>query len=157
MKEKKTMLTLKKADIGDAECITRIKIAAYNQEFRDFGPGTDGGPPDYTSVECTKEGIQTNLYYVIMLDTTMIGSFWLQEREHAHFELEDFVIHPRFQNKGYGRHCLQLMEAQHPEITKWSLGTPTFSVRNQHLYEKMGYTQVGKSDDGFLLLYEKII
>lgn len=48
------------------------------------------------------------------------------------------------------------MEEDHPYIHKWSLGTPCYSVRNRHLYEKSGYKRTGVTDDGFIFLYEKI-
>ena len=149
------MLKLEKAICEDGKAITEIKKAAFNDETRNFGPGTDGGPPGYDSVEDTIEGIKSNIYYRITLNDKTIGSFWLHKINDAHFELEDFVIHPDYQNKGYGKEGLILMEKKHPEIKTWSLGTPHYSTKNQYLYKKMGYKQTGKSDDNFLILYEK--
>jgi ribosomal protein S18 acetylase RimI-like enzyme len=149
------MLTLKRAHVRNAEVITLIKTAAFNKESREFGPGTDGGPPGYDSVECTIEGIESNIYYLICLDKKIIGSLWLHMIDDKQLELEDFVIHPDYQNRGYGKQSLVLMEEAHPEIRIWSLGTPRHSTKNQYLYEKMGYKRVGESDDKLLVLYEK--
>jgi len=90
--------------------VTQIKKAAFNKESREFGPGTDGGPPGYDSVECTIEGIESNINYLIFLDKKIIGSFWIHKINDEQFELEDFVIHPDFQNLGYGKENLVLME-----------------------------------------------
>ncbi|MBN1798851.1 MAG: hypothetical protein JW822_09750 [Spirochaetales bacterium] len=62
------MLTLKKAEVKDAETVTRIKIAAFNKDSREFCTGTAGRPLGYDSVECTIEGITPNIYYLIYLD-----------------------------------------------------------------------------------------
>ncbi len=32
-----------------------------------------------------------------------------------------------------------------------------YSVKNQYLYEKAGYSKTGDTEDGFLFLYEKVI
>jgi len=52
---------------------------------------------------------------------------------------------------------MRLMEEMHPQIKRWILGTPYYSVRNQYLYEKAGYKKTGQSEDGFLFFYEKLI
>ena len=86
------MLMLKRAHVEDAERITRIKTAAFNKETREFGPGTDGGPPGYDSAACTVQGIKENIYYLICLDNRIIGSFWLHKINDHQLELEDFVM-----------------------------------------------------------------
>ena len=60
---------------------------------------------------------------------------------------EDFVIAPEFQGRGYGLKTLQLVEQSYPNIKKWFLSTPIFSVGNQHLYEKFGYCEIGRNDE----------
>ncbi|MCL6458823.1 MAG: N-acetyltransferase, partial [Gorillibacterium sp.] len=65
-------------------------------------------------------------------------------------------IHPDYHNKGFGFQTMLLAEQLHPEIKKWVLGTPYYSISNQHLYEKAGYQKTGQTEDGFLFLYEKL-
>ncbi len=150
------MLRLKIANLKDAETITKNRIAAYNKEHKENSPeGVEGGPPDYDSVQCTMEGIKSNIYYLILLEDNIIGSFWLSLEKENHFELEDFVIHPDYQNLGYGTACIDMMEKKHPDITLWTLATPSFSRKNQHFYEKCGYQRIGKSENNYCVLYEK--
>jgi len=47
---------------------------------------------------------------LIFLDKKIIGSFWIHKINDEQFELEDFVIHPDFQNLGYGKESLILYE-----------------------------------------------
>lgn len=149
------MIKLKEAQIDYAAIITQNRIAAYNDETIRFGSGENGGPPGYDSLDCTIEGLNHNPYYLIQLDNQTIGSFWLDMISTGHCELQDFVIHPDFHNKGYGTEALRLMEKMNPDITLWSLGTPHYSVRNRHLYQKAGFIETGKTDDGFIILFEK--
>lgn len=65
------------------------------------------------------------------------------------------MIHPDYQNLGYGTECINLMEKMHLDITVWTLETPSFSKKNQYFYEKCGYQRTGKSDDNYLVLYKK--
>ena len=151
------MINIVKAEAEDYKYITEIMTLAYNDETRRFGPGRDGGPPGYDSQEVTQRLIKEFLFYKITLDSKIIGSFWLNKVETESYELEDFCIYPEYHNKGFGFKAMKLMEDLHPEIKKWVLGTPHYSVRNQYLYEKMGYKRIGQTEDGFLFLYEKLI
>ena len=72
-----------------------------------------------------------------------------------HFELQDFCIDPIYQNKGYGAKAIKIMEEKHKDIKIWTLSTFKFSLKNQHLYEKMGYVKIGQDKRGFQ--YEKNI
>ncbi len=33
-----------------------------------------------------------------------------------------------------------------PEAQKWILGTPSWAIRNQHFYEKMGFVRVRETE-----------
>ncbi len=149
------MIRLENALIGDVETITEIKKQAYNDETRRFGPGRDGGPTGYDSIEENTRLIREFEVYKIVLNEEIIGCFWLMNMGAEHCELDDFCIHPKHHNKGYGKKVMILMEKTLPHIKKLTLATPHYSVRNQHLYEKMGYEKIGEVENGFLFLYEK--
>ncbi len=151
------MINIVKAELTDSKVITEIKKFAYNDETSRFGPGRDGGPPGYDSEEETRRLIKNYLCYKIILDNDIIGFFWLHGVEQEFYELEDLCIHPKYHNKGFGFKTMSLMEEIHPQIKRWILGTPYYSVRNQYLYEKAGYKKTGQSEDGFLFFYEKLI
>ena len=151
------MINIIKADIEDSKIITEIKKLAYNDETHRFGPGRDGGPPGYESEEETQRLIKNYLFYKIIFDKKIIGFFWLHGDDNKFYELEDLCIHPEQHNKGFGFETLKLMEELHPQIKKWVLGTPYYSVKNQYLYEKIGYKKTGQTEDGFLFFYEKLI
>lgn len=148
---------IKKVSLSDANIIKTINTDAYNDETNRFGPGRDGGPPGYNEIDVIKDLISKYPCYKIVAEDTVIGWFWLHEHDQNTVELEDFCISPIYHNKGYGYETLLKMHELVPEKKKWILGTPHYSVKNQYLYEKAGYKQVGVSEDGFLFLYEKEI
>ena len=150
-------IMLAKALLSDAVMITEINTNAYNDETNRFGPGRDGGPSGYNDIDVIVVLLSKYSCYKIFVEKEIIGWFWLHEHDSCTVELEDFCISPRHQNKGYGYETLLRMQELMPDKKKWILGTPYYSVRNQHLYEKAGYKKIGDSEDGFLFLYEKVI
>lgn len=152
------MLKLVPASIEDAELITRIKTDAYDDEMERFGPDHDiseyWGPQWYSDPNESIRQITQYPCYKMVVDHIAIGCFWLREINSGVVELEDFCIAPKFQNRGYGYTALMEMEKLFQDKKKWVLGTPYYSVRNQHLYEKAGYVKIGESETKFAFLYE---
>ena len=140
------MVTIQKAEIGDAQIITEIKTQAYNKEINTY-LGRNGGPLGYDQIESEIDIINRFLAYKIMLEDKIIGAFFLIPVEETKMRFEDFVILPDFQGRGYGFQTLQLVEESYPQVEEWYLSTPVFSVGNQHLYEKFGYVEIRRNDD----------
>ncbi|WP_342424856.1 GNAT family N-acetyltransferase [Paenibacillus sp. FSL E2-0178] len=62
-------------------------------------------------------------------------------------------INPIHQNQGMGHQVMKLIEAKYPEVQKWWLDTPNWSISNHYFYEKNGYVKI-KEEHG-LFIYEK--
>ena len=146
------MLELKKAVYEDAAAITAIKIRAYNKEINTY-LHRDGGPDGYDRVESQQEILHKFPVWRIELDSALIGALFVAPQDGGVMRLEDFVIEPVQQGKGYGRRVLSMLEALYPEARAWTLCTPVFSVGNRYLYESCGYTAVGEYDG--LIEYRK--
>ena len=146
------MLELKKAAYEDAAAITAIKIRAYNKEINTY-LHRDGGPDGYDRVESQQEILHKFPVWRIELDSALIGALFVAQQDGGVMRLEDFVIEPVQQGKGYGRRVLSMLEALYPEARAWTLCTPEFSVWNRHLYESCGYTAVCEHDG--LIEYRK--
>ncbi|SHK88527.1 Acetyltransferase (GNAT) domain-containing protein [Clostridium cavendishii DSM 21758] len=140
------MLEINKANIDDAKLITDIKIKAYNKEINTY-LGRNGGPSGYNEVASQIDIIKNFIAYKIELDNQIIGALFLIPLEGNKMRFEDFVIEPSFQGKGYGYRVMELIERTYPDINEWQLSTPIFSVGNQHLYKKFGYTEVLRNED----------
>lgn len=148
------MLELKRAVYEDAAAITAIKVRAYNREINTY-LHRDGGPEGYDSVESQQDILRRCPVWRIELDGTLIGALFVVPQDDSAMRLEDFVIEPAQQGKGYGRRVLAMLEALYPEVQVWTLCTPEFSVRNRHLYESCGYAALGEHDR--LIEYRKEI
>lgn len=140
------MIEIKRAQLKDAETITKIKIEAFNKEINTY-LGRNGGPPGYDKVESENNIIANFIAYKIILDDNIIGGLFLIPIEGSKMRFEDFVIDPTYQGNGYGYKVMQLIEKMHPDIKEWQLSTPVFSVGNQHLYTKIGYKEISRNDD----------
>lgn len=98
--------------------------------------------PDYPSPASVLEDLDKYLYHTILLDDQIIGGLYLIEKD-ASLTLEDFCIHPDYQNKGYGYKVMKMLEKEYSHIDKWHLVTPVYSLGNQALYHKLNYKVMG--------------
>ncbi|WP_167957536.1 GNAT family N-acetyltransferase [Anaerosporobacter faecicola] len=159
------LLSLRKAESKDSLLFATIKAAAYDDDRSKSIPVPDQIPDWYygtwyTGLCIPDEAEALRLFenydcYLLLLQDKPIGIFWLHQEEASSLTLEDFCILPAYQNKGYGTAALHLIEEQFPENPVWQLSTPTFCFRNRHLYEKLGYQQIGTASNGSVILYEK--
>lgn len=156
-------MELVKVSMEDAEMVSKINVCAFEDERKKFGPWKNNEGPEwyqgkwYTDLNLVKQLIKEHYYYKILVDQEIIGCFWLHDIDEKTIELEDFCILPEYQGKGYGYQALRDMEKLFPSRQKCVLGTPAYSIRNHHLYEKAGYRKVGMTAEDMVFLYEKNI
>ncbi|WP_160692232.1 GNAT family N-acetyltransferase [Clostridium sp. C2-6-12] len=161
------MINLRIADLSDTKQFAYIKAEAYSDDRSKSKPDEDNIPEWYNGEwfkglgiidEAEAKRLIENYYcYMILLEETPIGVFWLHHETEGYFELEDFCILPAYQGKGYGTIVLKLMEELYPDNKTWMLGTPYFCRRNRHLYEKVGYAYDGTASNDTVILYKKCI
>ena len=60
----------------------------------------------------------------------------------GHFEVGRIWVDPEYQTQGVGQASMQAMFCLHPDVKKWTLDTPSWVVRNQHFYEKLGFIRI---------------
>ena len=158
-------INLMRADLLDAKQFAYIKAEAYADDRLKSKPYEDKVPDWYNGewykglaiideTEATRL-IENYYCYMILLEQTPIGIFWLHHETEDSLSLEDFCILPIYQGKGYGTKVLMLIEELYPSNNIWTLGTPYFCTRNRHLYEKVGYQYVGTASNNTVILYKK--
>ena len=71
-------------------------------------------------------------------------------------DLDVIYVTPEQHGRGIGTRAMRFVEGAH-RATRWTLDTPSWAVRNQHFYEKLGYAKVGETvyPDITLFAYEK--
>src|SRR5258706_6785263 len=151
-------VTFERPTIADAQALVDLQVRAFHDDARIY-PGVEiGGPPGYDSVEQMLDDLATYPCYKIVCDGRIVGGIVVFDRGQGHYHLDRIYIDPDYHNRGIGTLAMRFIEETYPAV-KWSLDTPTYAVRNQHFYEKLGYVKVKEfAADGITLFaYEKQI
>ena len=94
-------------------------------------------------------------YYLIMLDDLEIGMLRVCDFG-ENCRLSPLCILPEYQGRGYAQQAILLMESLYPNARLWQLDTIAQEAKLRHLYEKMGYHRIEKSEqikEGMELAY----
>lgn len=164
---KQNKISLRKATISDVQEFAHIKAEAYADDRSKSKPSENNIPEWYNGEWYIGLGILNESEamkiisnfdsYIIVLDNAVIGGFWIHCELENSLSIEDFCILPFYQGNGYGTQALYLLENLYEKNKVWKLSTPYFCIRNRHLYEKVGYQQVGRCSSNTVILYEKHI
>jgi len=141
------MVELKRAHKDDVKALMETQISAFDDDNILKPPGCSmEGPPGYDSVDWNIHWIQDTPYYKILSAGQIVGGLILFNRGEVHFEVGRIWIDPDYQNQGIGGEAMRAMFCSHPDVKKWTLGTPSWAVRNQHFYEKMGFAKIRETE-----------
>ena len=145
------MLQIQIATPADAEIIAKCTRDAYQKEIHDFDD------PNKTNTYPPTEEVQTHIsqhtYYKFVVDNEIIGGVFIVKKDEQTHSIENFCIAPTHHGKGYGTFILREIERLNPDVKIWVLNTPTYSVKNQYIYEKHGYQRLDmyQREDGMML------
>ena len=137
------MVELKRAEIPDMEMLITTQIRTFKDDNKRKPPDCSmEGPPGYNSVKWNSHWIENTPYYKILCHGQIIGGLILFDMDEDHFEVGRIWIDPDFQNQGFGQAAMKTLFNLHPDVKKWTLGTPSWAIRNQYFYEKMGFMRL---------------
>lgn len=153
-------IQLKKATEEDLRQILYIQVKSFAQlllKYEDFesSPAAEG-------MDDIRQRFRQPFtdYYLIMLDDLQIGMLRVCDFG-ENCRLSPLCILPEFQGKGYAQQAMAIMEDLYPKARLWQLDTIAQEEKLRHLYEKMGYRRIEKTEqikDGMeLVYYEKPI
>ena len=151
-------IAFERATLADAEGMLAAQIAAFEYDSVLY-PGVElGGPPQYDSLEFMRQQIQQDDCYTMVEAGQIIGGIVVFNIGQGHVHIDRIFIAPAHQNRGIGTLAMEFLEQTYA-ATRWTLDTPTWAVRNQHFYEKLGYVKVKEETfpDITLIGYEKRI
>jgi ribosomal protein S18 acetylase RimI-like enzyme len=151
-------ISFQRATIHDAASLVHVAIAAFHHDTILYPEIELGGPPGYDSPAVMQQKIAEDECYKIVEGERTIGGIVVFVKGNGHYHLDLIFISPDYHNRGIGTQAMRFIEGTYP-ATRWTLDTPTWSIRNIHFYEKLGYVKVGESedDDTTLITYEKRI
>jgi ribosomal protein S18 acetylase RimI-like enzyme len=141
------MVELRQAQLKDLEALTEIQIRTFIDDNKHKPPGCSlAGPPGYNSLRWNAHWIQHTPYYKILSAGKIVGGLILFDLGDDHFEVGRIWVDPELQNQGIGQVAMQAMFELHPDVRKWTLGTPSWATRNQHFYEKLGFIKIRETE-----------
>lgn len=134
-------LSFEQATATDAEELVQIQVAAFHHDSVLYPEIVPGGPPGYDSVEHMRTQIAQHPCYRLVYGEQTIGFMIIFAQGEDHIHLDVIAIEPRYHNCGFGTLAMKFLEQTHP-ATRYTLDTPTWAIRNQHFYEKLGYIKI---------------
>ena len=153
--ERERMVRIESATLGDVEKLTEIQTRTFDDDNKWKPSGCSlEGPPGYDSVDWNAGWIVRTPYYRIVFDGQIVGGLIVFDLGEGCYELGRIWVDPDFQNRGIGQHAVRLVFETFPEATRWTVGTPSWAVRNQHFYEKVGFVKVGEVNFHLFLLFD---
>lgn len=147
------VLILERAKKVDAQKLSEIQKASFDDESKQFSGNEVGGPIGYDSISWQEEMMQNCEYFKILYNGEIIGGAILVIESNQVHNLGRIFIDPNFQNQGIGMKVMKEIEKKYPDSTKWWLDTPSRSTKNHHFYVRCGFTKVG--EEGDLYIFEK--
>ena len=155
-------IVFKKAVKNDIPELTKVMTRAFDDDTRRFrGNPAGGGPPGYNTGAFLRKWMGPGICYRITKGDKVVGGLIVFINKDGNNFLGSIWVDPQYQNLGIGAQAIQFIEKTHPDTGKWSLGTPEWSTRNHHFYEKCGYKKVGEArneEDGIMeFRYEKVM
>lgn len=113
-----------------------MQLLAYRSEAALYQDDTIP-PLTETAVEI-RSAIRHHLVLKAEIDGQLIGAVRVRTEGSTGY-VGRLIVHPAYQNRGIGTALLLAAEHHTPAVTRYELFTGHRSVRNLHLYEKLGY------------------
>ena len=140
------MRTFGLASISDLKELVKVAKSAFIDDER-FKPreAIAGGPPGHDQIERHREWLDSLLYYKCEEHGSIVGTCTVE------INGDDAKIHgihvvSESMDQGIGSYMLREIQAGMPNITKWTLITPDYAIRNQHFYEINGFALKQRGD-----------
>ena len=147
-------LSLKRAEATDIPSIQSIINEAYSK----YIPRMNKTPaPMSTDYQALLTSPTYTIFVLRSSDEDIVGAFVLYQEENAkNLRINNMVVDPKAQGRGYGRVLMQYAE----DVAKWrgctalTLYTNLTMVENLVLYPKMGFMESERrTEDGFQRVY----
>lgn len=146
------MLKLVKATAADAERLTAISKASFDDDSARFMDDKTPGPPGYADKNVTEYMIANCDTYMVLADDRLIGGAIVYTEE-GKWIIGRIFLSPDEQRKGYGIALMNAVEAMYRDKQTLYLDTPKMNKRTNAFYSGLGY-EIYK-EDSFLNYYKK--
>lgn len=139
-----TDIELRKVGTEYASLIRELQIAAFSpllNKYHDYDMSPACEDNDTIKEKILRPGTDT---YIIIYKGKVCGSLRICMISGKTGRYSSLCVLPEFQGRGIASFIMNMIETMYPQFTTWELDTILEEKDNCHLYEKMGFAQVGK-------------
>ncbi len=134
-----TSIKITKASFGDLKDILLLQKQAFSSEvyiYNDF----DTSPPLLQTLEDITKEFSELVFLKAMLGKEIVGSVRGSQVDETVY-VKRLLVNPRCQNQGIGTKLMKAIEDEFKDNKRHELFTGHKSIRNLHLYHKLGYKE----------------
>lgn len=143
-----------KAEENQIENIVGMSVRAFETDVSVGGEEGDC-PPNFDSVEWHRKMADEGHLFQAIADEKLVGAAILfLDENHKSLYIGRIFIDSIYHRKGYGILLMNCIEHEFPYVHEINLDTPSWNVRTNAFYEKIGYQKV-KIEDGFVFYQKK--
>lgn len=129
-------MLIETANVNDAQEILSLQKLAYQSEAKIYDDFQI--PPLVETLDELKMNFKSHIILKAKFDGKIIGSVRILEKDGT-CHVGRLIVYPDFQNQGIGTKLLLEIEHICPACNRFELFTGDKSIKNIHLYEKLGY------------------
>jgi ribosomal protein S18 acetylase RimI-like enzyme len=129
---------ISQATLEDAIEILALQKLAYQIEAQIYNDWTI--PPLLQTIEEIRNDFNTHIFLKAISKHSIIGSIRTRTMGTTCY-IGRLNVHPKWQNRGIGTRLLTEIEIMHRNIVRFELFTGSNSIKNLHLYHKLGYKE----------------
>ena len=130
------VLLIENANIKDVQEILSLQKLAFQSEVKRYNDFLI--PPLVETIDELAMNFKSYIFLKATLDGKIVGSVRAIEKDGVCY-VGRLIVHPDFQNQGIGAKLLLEIEGKFLACGRFELFTGNKSVKNIHLYEKLGY------------------
>ena len=143
-----------KAEQNQIDNIVGMSVRAFETDINCGGKKGDY-PPGYDSIEWhRKMAEEGRLFQAIEDEKLVVAAILFPDTSRKSLYIGRIFIDSIYHRKGYGILLMKCVESEFPYVNEINLDTPSWNIRTNAFYEKLGYTKV-KIDDGFVFYQKK--
>lgn len=153
-----TSLKITKASPEDLEDILLLQKLAFGSEadiYNDF----DLSPPLLQTLEELTKEFSESIFLKLTQGDKIVGSVRGYQIHETVF-IKRLVVNPLYQNQGIGTRLMKSIENYFKDVKRYELFTGHKSIRNLHLYHKLGYREFKRIPvhENLIMIYlEKLV
>lgn len=125
-----------RATVEDSIEILALQKLAYQSEAQIYNDWNI--PPLLQTIEEIRDEFKTHMFLKAVSEHLIVGAVRARIIGTT-CHIGRLIVHPKWQNQGIGTRLVAEIEIMHQDAARFELFTGSHSIKNLHLYQKLGY------------------